>query len=106
MIEHARCDKDNSLLRFATNGHGRVVSVCPVCDEGAKPSMPPRSVVLLPPDDAEPPGVFQVFDDRFCSRCGRVFSPRNWRQRFCGVVCASAERHAYSLARSKRERTR
>jgi hypothetical protein len=82
-----RCPKDNEVVRFEMDWIGRVLEICPVCDEGKAPSTPQH------PDLRDDIGYCGADD------CGKVFRKKASNQKYCGQECATK-------ARIKRDRVR
>ena len=105
------CKTCGERLEFATNGMGKLVPQCPVCDWGWKPSKDyaayavRMNIAQLLADDPtpRPRGVYNA--DRAIVRkchCGKKFAPSESGQRHCSDTC---KRKVYK-ERQRRQRQR
>lgn len=88
MPSYARCGKCQEITRFHIDRLGRVSEICPVCDEGRKPSTSPelrRAIERM-----------QRTDLRFCAfdECGKDYVPASNRQQYCSESCYKAHLRA------------
>jgi len=87
------CKTCGERLDFGTNGMGKLVPACPVCDWGWRPSrdyVAYRQRVTRITVRADDIGdVSAKFDAKSCE-CGRVFLPKCSAQKHCTVKCAQA----------------
>ena len=95
-FEWEPCPKCSERLEYGTNGMGRVVTICPVCDWGHKPAREydifRQRMAELPqpePDFLKPSGPSRNYKVKTCS-CGATFQPNNSRQTHCGTKCRDA----------------
>jgi hypothetical protein len=95
-FEWEPCPKCSERLEYGTNGMGRVVTICPVCDWGHKPAREydlfRQRMAELPqpePDFLKPSGPARNYKVKTCF-CGTPFQPNNSRQTHCGTKCRDA----------------
>lgn len=90
----ARCGHCNGLAITDTDGFGRLVDICPVCDWGWA-----RTAVETPPDEPLPPEPPQMVREVIgtegeCEECHRPFVRRQRNHRLCDdPTCVKAFRN-------------
>lgn len=96
-------------LMFETDGNGRVLDICPVCDWGWRHSRDyaayhkrAEAVVALP-DTFSTPAKERVYPNRDCDICGQSYKPSNSRQRYCSNPCKQVGLAEVARARRARE---
>lgn len=97
----------NEPLHFETDGLGRLVELCPVCDWGWRPSreyplyQQRRAAIVTPPDPTQGGGV-KLYSPSRCEQCTVMYTPRTSRQRFCSDACKDAAKKAHHEASRER----
>lgn len=103
----------NDLDFNTTDGMGRIVEQCPVCDWGWKPARDyhaftrRRAAIATPTDTKSTPANQRNYTPRTCDICSAEYKPHNARQRYCSIPCkdeAMRRLFAERSARARRQR--